>query len=498
MSNEKRDKANQAQPDNDVSGRDYSTPFPDQSDDFAEDDGLFAAPADASESDQTDLVPEDIAIEDIAIEDVAAEDVAPEDINLGVNISEADILAETPSEEEIQLEAPDANIAATLAQDLDSVVKDNQETNNAEETQREETSDAIAAMSDAEISVSEDTLPNDPAPSPDNADDVDTSPEDDELTPNKEANIPQDITTMPEENLPEENLPEENLAEENLPPNDSDILTEDHAKIAREHDLAPPSNPNHTADPSTEKIAEEAPPITPARKSVKQKHGLGRGLDALLGPDDTIISNVPDDNNIKRVPPNLLHPNPAQPRKIFDEDLLQQLIASIEEKGVLQPILVRPHPAQANRYEIVAGERRWRAALQAKQINVPIIVKDMTDGDSLEIALIENIQRTDLTPMEEADGYQTLMQKFDYTQESLAKIMGKSRSHIANMVRLLTLPDEIKDMINTESLSAGHGRALIGHENAAELGKSLLQKGLMFDKPNKWYKEIKANPKMLF
>jgi ParB family chromosome partitioning protein len=161
------------------------------------------------------------------------------------------------------------------------------------------------------------------------------------------------------------------------------------------------------------------------------------------------------------LPIAFLKPNPLQPRRIFDAEELKGLAASIAEKGVLQPILVRPTGA-ADVYEIIAGERRWRAAQAAKLHEVPVIVRSISDAQSLEIAIIENVQRADLNAIEEAAAYQELMNKFQYTQEQVSDVVGKSRSHVANMMRLLKLPDSVKALLAEGKLSAGHARTLIG------------------------------------
>jgi ParB family chromosome partitioning protein len=164
----------------------------------------------------------------------------------------------------------------------------------------------------------------------------------------------------------------------------------------------------------------------------------------------------------------------------MDDDSIEELSCSIAEKGILQPLLVRPlsDTNGPNFYEIIAGERRWRAAQKAKLHEVPVIIKDLNDQETLEIALIENLQRQDLSPLEEADGYQRLMQEFTHTQEVLAKVMGKSRSHVANTLRLLSLPESIKTMIDDGRLSAGHGRALLSANNLNKLIKIVLKQGL--------------------
>ena len=190
--------------------------------------------------------------------------------------------------------------------------------------------------------------------------------------------------------------------------------------------------------------------------------GLGRGLSALLGDGD-VQSREPADSGSRsrNVPIAFLKPNPLQPRRIFDAEELKGLAASIAEKGVLQPILVRP-TGTPDSYEIIAGERRWRAAQAAKLHEVPVIVRALSDAQSLEIAIIENVQRADLNAVEEAAAYQELMGKFRYTQEQVADVVGKSRSHVANMLRLLKLPDPVKALISSGKLTAGHARTLIG------------------------------------
>lgn len=209
-----------------------------------------------------------------------------------------------------------------------------------------------------------------------------------------------------------------------------------------------------------------------------RRRNLGRGLSALLGDDDYETVSEPAARGSKTVPIEFLTANPSQPRRRFDEAAIDGLVESIREKGILQPILVRPHRSETNFYEIVAGERRWRAAQRAKIHEVPVIVKDLSDSDTLEIALIENIHREDLTPMEEAEAYQRLMNDFSHTQDALAQAVGKSRSHVANMLRLLSLPEEVKSMVDDKLISAGHARALIGLDNAEELAHQVVKKDL--------------------
>jgi len=209
----------------------------------------------------------------------------------------------------------------------------------------------------------------------------------------------------------------------------------------------------------------------------KRRH-LGRGLAALFGDENEDYANLDKVRESKTVPIDHVQPNPTQPRRHFDDDSLSDLVASIRQQGVIQPIVVRRIGDAPNTFEIVAGERRWRAAQRARLHEVPVTVKDLTDMESLEIALVENIHREDLSPLEEADGYRRLMEEFGHTQEVLAKALGKSRSHIANMTRLLSLPDEVKRMIEDGSLSAGHARALIGAADPVELAKIVVHKGL--------------------
>jgi ParB family transcriptional regulator, chromosome partitioning protein len=194
---------------------------------------------------------------------------------------------------------------------------------------------------------------------------------------------------------------------------------------------------------------------------VEERHrGLGRGLSALIGDEATPTRGEGKGSRI--VPIAFLRPNRFQPRKTFGAEELQDLANSIREKGVLQPILVRPIAGEINQFEIVAGERRWRASQIAKLHDVPVIVREMSDSESLELAIIENVQRADLNAIEEAAAYQELVDRFGYTQEKLAQEVGKSRSHVANTLRLLKLSDGVKAMIRNGQLTAGHARTLIG------------------------------------
>lgn len=213
--------------------------------------------------------------------------------------------------------------------------------------------------------------------------------------------------------------------------------------------------------------------------STQKRKSLGRGLNALLGDDkttraDTAVSGP----GAQTAPIEFLHPGKYQPRHVMDKSAIDELAASIAEKGVLQPLLVRPHPDHAGQYEIIAGERRWRAAQQAKLHEIPIILREFTDVEALEVGLIENLQRQDLSPIEEAEGYQRLLDEFSHTQEKLADVVGKSRSHVANTLRLLGLPEDVRSLVEDGSLSAGHARTLIGADNAVSLARKIVKEGL--------------------
>ncbi len=189
---------------------------------------------------------------------------------------------------------------------------------------------------------------------------------------------------------------------------------------------------------------------------------LGRGLSALIDKID--IERFESDtgqNPPRELPIEFLRPNPHQPRKVFGSDVLEELAVSIRAHGILQPIIVRPVAGERDAYQIVAGERRWRAAQRAAVHSVPVIVRDLTDSETLELSMIENVQRSDLNAIEEARGYHVLMEEFGHTQEQLAKVVGKSRSHVANTLRLLTLPQTVQDLVSDGRLTAGHGRALL-------------------------------------
>lgn len=232
-----------------------------------------------------------------------------------------------------------------------------------------------------------------------------------------------------------------------------------------------------------------------------RRRSLGRGLEALLGgPGQASAENTPAPavdtppdvprtqpspaavtppaSGPERLPTGKIIAGKYQPRRYFSDTELNALTESVREKGILQPILVRPHPDQPGFYELVAGERRWRAAQRAQLHEVPALVLELSDRDTLEVALVENVQRQDLSPIEEAQGYQRLMDEFGHSQDELAKMIGKSRSHVANTIRLLGLPDGVKRMVEEGSISAGHARALIGAADPLGLARQVEARGL--------------------
>lgn len=209
------------------------------------------------------------------------------------------------------------------------------------------------------------------------------------------------------------------------------------------------------------------------------KRGLGRGLSALMADMD--LDGSPAAAPVRDrtlVPIEQITANPDQPRRSFDPEALEELAASLKQRGILQPLIVRPHPDDKALYQIVAGERRWRAAQMAQLHEIPVIIREMTDTEVLEVAIIENIQRADLNAIEEAASFRQLMDRFGHTQERLAEALNKSRSHIANLLRLLTLPEQVQDMVKSGKLSAGHARALITAPNAPQLALKIAEKGL--------------------
>ncbi|TPN25646.1 ParB/RepB/Spo0J family partition protein [Mesorhizobium sp. B2-3-3] len=206
---------------------------------------------------------------------------------------------------------------------------------------------------------------------------------------------------------------------------------------------------------------------------------LGRGLAALIGEiDRPAAPEKPGISADGKVPIEFLSPNPKNPRRHFGDAELTDLAQSIREHGVVQPVVARPSPTQAGRYEIIAGERRWRAAQRAGLTEIPVIIRDVNDRTALELAIIENVQRADLNAVEEAMGYQQLIDDHGYTQADLGQVIGKSRSHVANTLRLLKLPDVIRDMLVDGVLSAGHARTLVTADDPAGLAKRIVEEGL--------------------
>jgi ParB family chromosome partitioning protein len=235
-----------------------------------------------------------------------------------------------------------------------------------------------------------------------------------------------------------------------------------------------------------------------AQMSETKRKNLGRGLAALLGDEDDEEQDYASLDKVRatrNVPIEQLQPNRFQPRRTFDEDALEALTESIKAQGLLQPILVRRREDDPNSYEIIAGERRWRAAQQAQLHEVPVVVRDMADREALEIAIVENVQRRDLTPLEESEGYQRLMDEFQHTQEDLARVVGKSRSHIANMLRLLQLPDPVKQLVQGGEISAGHARALLNAEDSEALAQQVAQKGLSVRETERLAQQVKQAAK---
>ena len=203
---------------------------------------------------------------------------------------------------------------------------------------------------------------------------------------------------------------------------------------------------------------------------------LGRGLAALIGDMAPVEAPRGADNSNggqRRVPVEMIIANRANPRRDFATDALDELTASIKEKGVMQPLLVRPS-GMPNQFEIIAGERRWRAAQRAGLHDVPVVVREVDDREALELAIIENVQRVDLNPLEEAQGYEQLIEQFSYTQQDLAQVIGKSRSHVANTMRLLKLPREVRDMVTRGELTAGHARTLITAEDPLAVAREII------------------------
>lgn len=226
--------------------------------------------------------------------------------------------------------------------------------------------------------------------------------------------------------------------------------------------------------------------------SRRTRGSLGRGLNALLGDvaqDERETSgDSPGRSSVRMIPISAISPHPGQPRRHFNEHALEELAASIAERGVIQPIIVRPH---GHDYQIVAGERRWRAAQRARLHEVPVVIRDYSDSETLQIALLENIQRQDLNAIEEAQAYQRLLDEFGHTQEALAKAVHKSRSHVANLLRLLDLPSEIQARVVEGSLSMGHARAILGAADPIALADQVVAQGLSVRQTEKLAAEVK-------
>ena len=210
-----------------------------------------------------------------------------------------------------------------------------------------------------------------------------------------------------------------------------------------------------------------------------KRSNLGRGLAALLGEDDgEAAAAAGAQRGQSQAPIERLHPSRVQPRQDFDEEAIDSLAASIKEQGLLQPILVRPHPEQPGEFEIVAGERRWRAAQRAKLHSVPILVRELSDGEALELAIVENVQRQDLNPVEEALAYRQLIEEFGHIQDQVARVVGKSRSHVANTLRLLNLPQSALNLLRDGALTAGHARAVLAASDPEALAQAIVTEGL--------------------
>ena len=245
-------------------------------------------------------------------------------------------------------------------------------------------------------------------------------------------------------------------------------------------------------------MTEENPAIDPASPLVtrKPRPGLGRGLSSLLGDNirEEPVTGSPESTagGIRMLPVSSLTPHPDQPRRHFDEDALEELAKSIAARGMIQPIFARPHGKD---YQIVAGERRWRAAQRARLHEVPVIIRELSDAETLEIALIENIQRQDLNAIEEAEGYARLIKEFGHTQEVLGKIVHKSRSHVSNLMRLLDLPEPVRQMLADKSIEMGHARALIGAPDAEKLARLIADKGLSVREAEKMARQAKPSKK---
>ena len=220
----------------------------------------------------------------------------------------------------------------------------------------------------------------------------------------------------------------------------------------------------------------------------KSKKGLGRGLSSLIGDSEIKSSN-------DKISISSIIPNKNQPRKLFEKDALEDLTNSIKERGIIQPLIVRKSEDQDNKYELIAGERRWQAAQSAGFNEVPVVIIEADNLKSLELAIIENVQRKDLNAIEEAESYNNLIQNFGYDQEQVSKFIGKSRSHIANSLRLLTLPEKLIDMIRLKQISQGHAKILVGLENALLLADKIIKKDLSVRQTENLVRILKRTPK---
>lgn len=234
----------------------------------------------------------------------------------------------------------------------------------------------------------------------------------------------------------------------------------------------------------------------------RERSGLGRGLSALMADIEVPTSTVPSPESdepsgrgLRRIPTDQLVPNPDQPRRYFADAALAELAASIKEKGVLQPLIVRPDPAGTPSFQIVAGERRWRAAQLAQLHEIPAIIRDFDEIEVLEVAIIENVQRADLNAMEEALSYRQLIERFGHTQDKVAQALGKSRSHIANTMRLLALPEEIQDYVRGGQLSAGHARALLTASDPKVLARQAIAHGWTVREVERQARGVTTRPK---
>ena len=219
----------------------------------------------------------------------------------------------------------------------------------------------------------------------------------------------------------------------------------------------------------------------------KIKKGLGRGLSSLIG--ETKVENKTNNLSLAEIVPNKY-----QPRKNFDKENLNDLVNSIKERGVIQPIIVRKSNSNNSKYEIIAGERRWLAAQKAGLHEIPVVVTDADDLKSLEFAIVENVQRHDLNPLEEAQGYKRLIDEFSYDQEKVSKFIGKSRSYITNSLRLLNLPDEVLKLVDEKKITAGHAKILVGSENAIFIANKIIEKSLSVRQTEKFVKLFKNQP----